>query len=92
MKYVTRRTEGIRWDRWRRIAMIQSLRMMVLSGVVRRAELYPHRHFDKCVDLDADPEATLSSMSDVVLDEQSWLTRFSCRRADSLLTHARHTT
>jgi hypothetical protein len=92
MKYTMRRTEGIRWDRWRRIAMRQSLQLMVINGVVRRAEVYPHRHLDKCVDLDADSEASLSSVSDVTFDEQSWFTRFSCRQADSLFTHARHTT
>jgi len=92
MKHAMRRTEGVRWDRWRRIAMMQSLQMMVLSGVVRRAELYPHRHFDKCVDLDADPEASLSSRSDVTLDEQSWFPRFAGQQADSPLMHARNAT
>jgi len=92
MKLAVKRTEGIRWDRWHRMVMMQSLQMMVLSGVVRRAELYPHRHLDDCADIEADPEAALSSMPAVIFDEQGWFIRFFRRRADSLYRHARHTT
>lgn len=87
-----RRTKGIRWDRRRRMVAMRSLQLMVMNGVIRRAEVYPLRHLDTCVDLDADPEASLSSMPNVTLDEQSWFTRFSCRPADSFLSYVRHTT
>jgi hypothetical protein len=86
MKYAMRRTAGTRWDR--RAAM-RSLQLMVVNGVIRRAEVFPHRNLDKYVDLDADPEASLSSMA---IDKQSWFTRFSGRQAESPLTHARNAT
>ena len=66
MKYAMRRTKGIRWDRWPH-SMMRSLQLMVMNGVIRRAEVYPHRNLDKYVDLDADPEASLSSLSAVTL-------------------------
>lgn len=92
MKYAMRRTEGIRWDRWHRMVVMRSLQMMVMSRVVRRAELDPPRHLDDCADIEADPEASLSSMPPVIFDEQGWFTRFFRRRADSHFTHERHTT
>ncbi len=93
MKYARRRTEGIRWDRWHRMVVMKSLQMMVLSGVVRRAEVDPPLHRDDCVNIETDPEALVSiSMPPVIVDDQGWFTRFIHRRADSLFTQARHTT
>ncbi|HSL03016.1 MAG TPA: hypothetical protein VK901_05705 [Nitrospiraceae bacterium] len=89
MKYTMRRTAGTRWDR---MVAMRSLQLMVINGVIRRAEVFPHRNLDKYVDLDADPEAALSSLSAVTLDEQSWFTRVSCRQAGSPFTHARNAT
>ena len=89
MKYTRRRTAGPRWDR--KVA-IRSLQLMVINGVIRRAEVYPHRNLDKYVDLDAYPEAALSSISGVIPDKESWFTRLSSRQAESPLTHARHAT
>ena len=41
MKRTIRRATGISWEQWHRMVMMQSLRMMVMSGVVRRADLDP---------------------------------------------------
>jgi hypothetical protein len=89
MNYAMRRTRGTRRDR---MAAMRSLQLMVVNGVVRRAEVYPHRNLDKYVDLDADPEASLSSLSAVTPDQHSWFARFSHRQADSPLMHARNAT
>ena len=92
MKYAMRKTKGMRWNRRRHMVMMQSLRLMVTSGVVRRAEMDPPQHRVDCAGIEADPEVSVSSMLPVNLDEQSWFTRFFSRRAESLFTHARHTT
>ncbi|MEP6891075.1 MAG: hypothetical protein ABI955_10330, partial [Nitrospirota bacterium] len=89
MKYAMRRTRGTRRDR---MAAMRSLQLMVVNGVIRRAEVFPHRNLDKYVDLDADPEASLSSLSAVTPDQHSWFARFSSRPADLPLTHARNAT
>ena len=86
-----RRTEGIRWDRWHRMAMMRSLELMVLNGVVRRAEVDPPQHPARRADIGTNPRAS-SSMPLVNLDKQGWFTRFFRRRADVPITHARHTT
>jgi hypothetical protein len=90
MKYAMRRTEGIRWDRWHRMVVMRSLQMMLMSGVIRRAEVDLPQHRDDCADIEADPEASLS-MPPVISDEQGWFTRFVRRRADLLINHERHT-
>ena len=41
MKHTMRRRVGISWERWHRMFVMQSLRMMVMSGVVRRADCDP---------------------------------------------------
>ena len=92
MSYAMRRTEGIRRDRWRRMVVMRSLEMMVMNGVVRRAEVDPPRHLNDCADIEADPESSLSSVPFVNLEEQSWFTRFSCRQTELVFRHARHTT
>lgn len=75
-----------------RMAAMRSLQLMVVNGVIRRAEVFPHRNLDKYVDLDADPEASLSSLSTITPDPHSWFARFSSRPADLPLTHARNAT
>jgi len=90
MKYATRRTGGIRWDRWHRMVVMRSLQMMVLNRVVRRAEIDPPQYRDDGADTEADPEASLS-MPAVLVDEQGWFTRFFRRGADVLISHERHT-
>jgi hypothetical protein len=92
VKYAMRQTKDMSWNRRRRKVMMQSLRLMVTSGVVRRAEMDPPQHRADYAGIEADPEASVSSMLPVNLDEQSWFTRFISRRAESLFTHARHTT
>ena len=92
MNYAKRRTNSIRSDRQRRMVAMQSLRLMVTSGVVRRAEMDYPRHPDDCADIDADPEVSVSLSPPVDPDEPGWLTRFVRRQTDSSFTHARHTT
>ena len=41
MKRTMRRRAGISWGQWHRMVVMQSLQMMVMSGVVRRADLDP---------------------------------------------------
>jgi len=49
MKHTMRRTVGISWERWHRMFVMQSLRMMVMSGVVRRADCDPPLvHLNSC--------------------------------------------
>ena len=92
MRKTRKRTKGIRWNRWHRMVVLRSLQLMVMNGVVRRAEVDPPQHLDDCADIGTDPEAAFSSMPPVNLDEQGWFTRFFRRRADLLISHARHTT
>ena len=92
MNNAIRRTKSIRSDHRRRMVVMQSLRLMVTSGVVRRAEMEPPRHPDDCADIEADPQASVVSIPPVNLDEPGWFTRFFCRQTDSSFTHARHTT
>ena len=93
MKYPMRRTEGIRWDRWHRMVVMRSLEMMVMSGVVRRAEVNPPQHLDDRAHIETDLEASLSMpMPLVIIDEQGWFTRFVHRRVAAPFTHERHTT
>jgi hypothetical protein len=89
MAYTMRGTIAARRNR---MATMRSLQLMVINGVIRRAEVFPHRNLDKYVDLDADPEASLSSLSAVTHHQHSWFARFSSRLADSSLTHARNAT
>jgi hypothetical protein len=89
MTYTMRGTIAARRNR---MATMRSLQLMVVNGVIRRAEVFPHRNLDKYVDLDADPEAALSSLSAVTPDQHSWFTWFSSRQPDSSFTHARNAT
>ena len=91
MRNTMRRTEGIRWDRWHRMAMMRSLELMVLNGVVRSAEVDPPQHPARRADIGTNPRASLS-MPLVNLDKQGWFSRFFRRRADASFTHVRHTT
>jgi hypothetical protein len=92
MKHAMKRTKGIRWDRWRRMVVMQSLQLMVTSGVVRRAEMEPHRHGDHCADIEADQEASSLAMPPAESDEQGWFTRLFHRRTESPFFHVRHNT
>ena len=89
MTYTMRRTTAARRNR---MAIMRSLQLMVVNGVIRRAEVFPHRNLDKYVDLDAYPEASLSSLSAVTPDQRSWFARFSSQPDNSPLTHARNAT
>jgi hypothetical protein len=91
MKNTMRRTEGIRWDRWHRMAMMRSLELMVLNGVVRSAEVDPPQYPAGRAAMEVGSRAS-SSMPLVNLEKQSWFTRFFRRRADASFTQARHTT
>lgn len=43
MKQKGRRTAGVPWAKWHRMIVLRSLKMMVMSGVVLRADLAPRR-------------------------------------------------
>jgi hypothetical protein len=94
MSYAMKRIEGLCWDRRRCMVVMQSLRLMVLSRVLRRAEVDPPQYLDDCAgsETDADTAASLSSVPLGSLDELSWFTRLFHRRTDSIIHHARHTT
>jgi hypothetical protein len=92
MKYVMRRAKGVRWDRWHCMIVTRSLEMMVMNGVVRRAEVDPPEHFDVCADSETDSETSVAAMPPVDHHKQRWFTRFFRRRADVLISHARHMT
>ncbi len=89
MPYTMRGTIAARRNR---MTTMRSLQLMVINGVIRRAEVFPHRNLDKYIDLDADPEASLSSLSAITPDQHSWFASFSSRPADLPLTHARNAT
>jgi hypothetical protein len=94
MSYAMKRIEGICWESRRCMVVMQSLRLMVLSGVLRRAEVDPPQYLDVCAgsETDADTAASLSSVLHGSVDSQSWFTRLFHRRADLIIHHARHTT
>ena len=41
MKTIVKRKVSVKWELWRGAVSLQSLQMMVMSGVVRRADLDP---------------------------------------------------
>jgi len=81
MNYAMRRTAGIPWDLRRRMMVLRSLQLMVMNGVVRRAEAGLPPHLADGADRKMDTEASLSAMPPVN-DEPAWFTRFFCRRAE----------
>lgn len=93
MEHAKRETVGIRWDGWHRRVEMQSLRMMVMSGVVCHAAVDPSQHRDDRIDIEMEPESAFSvSLPPVIIDEQGCLTRLLHRRAGSPFTYARQTT
>ncbi len=84
-----RRTAGIRWDRWHRLVTMQSLEMMVMNRVLRRAEIDPPRRRNDATDSRVGPDRPVSFLTPVNADEQGWFTRFFRRRAESSFTHMR---
>lgn len=94
MSYALKRIEGICWDRRRCMVVMQSLRLMVLSGVLRRAEVDPPQYLDDCADseMNAITAASLSSLPFSSGDALSWFTRLLHRQTDLAINHARHTT
>ena len=92
VKYDMRRTQGVRWDCRHGMVAVRSLELMVMNGVVRRAEVDPPQHLDDCADIDRDIAASLASIPPSIVDRQGWFTRFFRRRIESPFTHARHMT
>jgi len=92
MKHVMRRTKGIRWDLWHRTTVRRSLEMLVMNRVVRRAEVDPPRYQSNGVGGKGAPWRPESFLPSVSPEEPGWFARFFRRRADSSLTHVRHTT
>ncbi len=79
MGRTVRRTAGISWEQWHREAVTDSLKMMVLSGVVRRADLDPpllHQHSAK---IGIDPYGGALDL-DEEIEEPGWLARIFLSR------------
>ena len=85
MKRAMKRTAGISWERWHRMVVTQSLQMMVMSGVVRRADLDPPLvHLDSVQgELDGQGGEKTSAGS---MAEPGWIARIFLSR-DHLLRH-----
>jgi len=90
MKNVIRRTKGIRWDLWHRTAVRQSLEILVMNRVVRRAEVDPPRYRNGIPAIRVDRNATSAYSPSVNFGGQGWFTRFFRRRADPSITYMRH--
>jgi hypothetical protein len=86
VKSVARRKAGANWDLWRRAVSFESLQMMVMSGVVRRADLDPPQnqgrtgYWHRDVAKVAVPQESAS--------EQGWISRMILgRKSVSQSTH-----
>lgn len=90
MKHTMRRTTCICLDHRRRMVLLRSMQLMVINGVVRRAEVDPPRPRTDCENMHADIEASISSTPPASLDVQGWFIRLFRRPTDVLIHHARH--
>ena len=85
MKRTMKRTAGISWEQWHRMVMMQSLQMMVISGVVSRADLNPplvHLNSAQCGQDGQDGEETSAGS----MAELGWFARMFFSR-ERLLRH-----
>jgi hypothetical protein len=86
MKHTMRRTAGISWEQWHHMVVMQSLKMMVMSGVVRRADLDPPLvHFDS---MNGRPEGQGGDQTSVGSKAgPGWFSRMFFRREHLLRYH-----
>jgi hypothetical protein len=86
MKQKGRRTAGVPWAKWHRMIVLRSLKMMVMSGVVRRADLAPPPvHPDSGeggLDGQGEDQSSAGSMA-----EPGWLARMFFSREHLLRRH-----
>ena len=73
MKAVAKRKAGVKWDLWRRAVSFQSLQMMVMSGVVRRADLDPPQNPGRTGYWHR--EAAKVAVPQEAASEQGWISR-----------------
>lgn len=73
MKTATKRKAGVKWDLWRRAVSVQSLQMMVMSGVVRRADLDPPQDHGRTGYWHR--EAAKVAVPQEAASEQGWISR-----------------
>ncbi|MCS6284709.1 MAG: hypothetical protein H8K08_04695 [Nitrospira sp.] len=73
MKAATKRKAGVKWDLWRRAVSFQSLQMMVMSGVVRRADLDPPQNHVRTGYWHRD--AAKVAVPQEAASEQGWISR-----------------
>lgn len=86
MKHNMRRTAGIFWAEWHRMVVMRSLKMMVMSGVVRRADLAPPPVHPNSVEGGLDGQGEGRSSTDS-LEEPGWLARIFFSREHLLRRH-----
>ncbi len=86
MKHNMRWAAGISWEEWHRMVVMRSLKMMVMSGVVRRANLNPPLvHFDSA-EGGSDGQGGDQPSADS-LAEPGWLARMFFSREYLLRRH-----
>lgn len=83
------RTVNIRGDLRRRTTVLRTLQLMVMNGVVRRAETDLPRHPADSAESETDG-AALGSPMPPDTHEPTWFTRFFRRRGESPFKRARH--
>lgn len=86
MKVVAKRKAGVKWDLWRRAVSFESLQMMVMSGVVRRADLDPPQNPGRTGYWHRD--AAKVAVPQESASEQGWISRMILgRKSASQTTH-----
>lgn len=86
MKAVAKRKAGVKWDLWRRAVSFESLQMMVMSGVVRRADLDPPQNPDRTGYWHR--EAVKFAVPQESASEQGWISRMILgRKSASQASH-----
>jgi hypothetical protein len=86
VKHTVRRAAGISWEQWHRMVVMQSLKMMVMSGVVRRADLDPPlAHLGSAEAGTEEPGGSQGSA--IGMTEPSWFARMFLSREYLLRRH-----
>jgi hypothetical protein len=86
VKVVAKRKAGVKWDLWRRAVSFESLQMMVMSGVVRRADLDPPQNPGRTGYWHR--EAAKVAVPQESASEQGWISRMILgRKSVSQSTH-----
>jgi hypothetical protein len=86
VKHNMRRTAGISWAEWHRMVVMRSLKMMVMSGVVRRADLAPPPVHPNSLEAGSDGPGGDQTSADSPA-EPGWLARMFFSREHLLRRH-----